>query len=344
MKNKLSIISLYSLGHFYIDFICSFVLSLLIFKNPNNLTTIGILIFIYNIIAFGSQPFFGLIIDIYKKVKHGAIIGLIITTLGLFFFFDPIIATILISIGNAIYHVAGGIVALNIEPSKAKYPGIYVAPGAIGLFLGGLLGYFQIKPFIFIFIGTILTLFLIIFILKLPVPKINNYKAKKIKLIGIVLFLLLISVSMRALVSFSLDLNWKGIFILGLILTLAIALGKFVGGFLADKYGFMNVGLIGLIISALLLVFFQNIPFLVFIGAFSFNLVMPITLTAVAESIPNFKGVAFGLTTLALIIGYLLFFLFKNYLIIGNLFTLIVIFINIGSLYYGLKKYKEMIS
>jgi FSR family fosmidomycin resistance protein-like MFS transporter len=342
MKNNLSIITTYSIGHFYVDFICSFVLSLIIFQNTNNVTSIASLIVIYNILAFGTQPFFGFIIDHYKKPKIGAISGLLISTIGLIFFFNPLIATILLGIGNAIYHVGGGVVALNLEPSKAKYPGIYVAPGALGLFLGGLLGYFQIQSWIFLASGIILSAALITLIHKIPLPKIPQFKEKKINLIGIVLLLLLVSVCMRSLIGYSLNLEWKSLFILGLILTTAIASGKFFGGFLADKYGFMKVGMIGLIVAAPLLVFFQFIPIIVFIGAFCFNLVMPITLTALAEAIPNYKGFAFGLTTVSLVIGYVLFLSLKNYLVIGQIFTAIVIFINIGSLYLGLKKYNEM--
>jgi len=342
MVNKTPIIITYSLGHFYVDFICAFVLSLLIFKNPSNLSFIATLIILYNIIAFGTQPFFGFFIDLYKRAKLGAIIGLVITTSGLILFFNPLLAIILLGIGNALYHVGGGVVALNLFPSKAKYPGIYVAPGALGLFLGGLLGYFQINPLIFIFGGILISLGLIILIKKIVLPKIKKFKEKKVNLIGIVLILLLVSVCMRALVGFSLNLGWKSLFILGLFLTLGIALGKFFGGFLADKYGFMKVGILGLIIAAPLLVFFQSIPVVIFIGAFCFNLVMPITLTAIAEMLPNYKGLAFGLTTLSLIFGYLLFLLLKNYLFVGEIFTSIVVLINLVSLYFGLKKYKEV--
>jgi MFS transporter, FSR family, fosmidomycin resistance protein len=342
MKNNLSIITTYSISHFYVDFICSFVLSLIIFQNTNNVTSIASLIVIYNILAFGTQPFFGFIIDHYKKAKLGAITGLLVSTMGLVFFFNPIIATLLLGLGNAIYHVGGGVVALNLEPSKAKYPGIYVAPGALGLFLGGLLGYFQIQPKIFLVVGIVLSAIIITLIKKIPLPKIPKFKEKKIDLIGIVLLLLLVSVCMRALMGYSLNLEWKSLFILGLILTIAITSGKFLGGFLADKYGFMKVGIIGLIVAAPLLIFFQTIPTIIFIGAFCFNIVMPITLTALAEAIPNYKGFAFGLTTLSLVIGYLLFLGLKNYLVIGQIFTAIVIFINLGSLYLGLKKYEEM--
>lgn len=342
MGKNLSILLTYTFGHFYIDFICSLILSLIIFKNPTNVSQIALLIILYNLIAFGTQPFFGFLADKYKKAQLSAITGIIITTAGMIFFFNPTIAVILLGIGNALYHVGGGIVVLNLNPGKAKYPGIYVSTGALGLFLGGLLGYIQVNPWLFIIGGVLVSGILISIIQVNQIQKIKKFKERKVSLIGIVSLLLLVSVCMRSLISDSLKLSWKSAFILGLILTLSVVLGKFFGGILADKYGFMKVGIIGLLIATPLLTFFQSIPILVFIGVFCFNLVMPITLTAIAEVFPNYKGFAFGLTTLALVVGYLLFMWLRHQIIIGIWFTLIVILINIISLYFGLRKYEEM--
>ena len=334
---KLSILSIYSFGHFYIDFVCAFVFSLMVLKNPDKLESIEQLILLYNIIAFGIQPFFGFLIDYYHYIKIGAIIGLLTCTFGLIFFFHSFIASILLGFGNAIYHVSGGVVALNLDSSKAKYAGIYVAPGALGLFLGGILGYYRIEPKISIITGVLVVLCLGAIIIYAPVPKIIKYKKKQIDFITVILLLLLLSICMRSLIGFSLNLPWKSKFILGLFLTTGIVSGKFLGGILADKFGFLRIGAGGLIIAAPLLTFFQTIPVIIFIGAFCFNLVMPVTLTAIAQMMPNYKGLAFGLTTLSLVIGYLLYLILRNHLIIGYVFTGIMILINFISLYLGLK-------
>jgi len=150
-------------------------------------------------------------------------------------------------------------------------------------------------------------------------------------------------VAMRALIGYSLQIGWKSIPILGTSLVLSIVLGKFFGGILGDRYGFMKTGLLGLVLATILLVFFQNAPVLVFIGAFAFNLVMPITLTAIANTIPNYKGLAFGLTTLALMFGYLIFIFLDKTNIDKLYFTIIFLAINILALYYGLKKYEKVV-
>ena len=46
------------------------------------------------------------------------------------------IACIIAGIGNALFHVGGGIDVLNISEKKASLSGIFVSTGAMGIFLG----------------------------------------------------------------------------------------------------------------------------------------------------------------------------------------------------------------
>ena len=65
-----------------------------------------------------------------------------------------------------------------------------------------------------------------------------------------------------------------------------------------------NVAVIGLLLSIPLLRYGYH-PFLAILGMFCFNLTMPITVTALANMMPKYKGFAFGLTTLCLLAGFL---------------------------------------
>ena len=79
--------------------------------------------------------------------------------------------------GNALFHVGGGSISLNLTPKKAFAPGIYVAPGAFGILLGTLLGkggQFIAWPFI---LGLII-LSILMFIIKKPEM---NYEQEEIK-------------------------------------------------------------------------------------------------------------------------------------------------------------------
>ena len=62
---------------------------------------------------------------------------------------------------------------------------------------------------------------------------------------------------------------------------------------------------------------------------------MPITLGAVAETLPGHPGFAFGLTTLALLLGEIPFFLGAA---VGNpIFVLLMILLSVAGLYNGLR-------
>ena len=94
-------------------------------------------------------------------------------------------------------------------------------------------------------------------------------------------------------------LPWKTDFNLLLMLTSAVVLGKAFGGILADKFGWIKIAIPALIISAPLLFLGPNYVALGILGAFLFNFTMPVTLTALANTLPGKSGFAFGLTTLA---------------------------------------------
>ena len=57
------------------------------------------------------------------------------------------------------------------------------------------------------------------------------------KWIGFVLLLLLGCIGVRSLIGFSLVMPWKSVLALALTLTLAVTLGKALGGVLADRWG-----------------------------------------------------------------------------------------------------------
>ena len=86
---------------------------------------------------------------------------------------------------------------------------------------------------------------------------------------------------------------------------MCIVIGKFFGGILGDRYGYKEVGIFGLIVSLPLLILGHNIPILGMLGALLFNLTMAITLFLIIDVFGKYKGFAFGLTTLSLVIAFL---------------------------------------
>ena len=344
-KLSLKIVSVnllvYGTTHAAVDGICAAVI-FSIFKNQIvNTTEFIYLIILYNVLAFGLQAIFGLAADYFKSPRAAAFSGCILTGLSaLVFLFSPILAIIFAGLGNALFHVGGGSISLNLTPKKAAAPGIFVAPGALGLLVGTIIG----KNGLFIAWPAILILVILcigMFIVDKPEMnyKEENVKENKFDYFEFILFLILLSIAIRSLVGSILIFPWKTNIDLLIILTSAVVLGKGLGVIIADKFGWIRVGIGALVLSIPLLVFGANIPTLAIIGMFLFNITMPITLVAVSNMLPGRPGFAFGLTCLALIIGALPSFTVLNTSLAEKWLIFTIIIISTLSLYYGLKKY-----
>lgn len=144
---------------------------------------------------------------------------------------------------------------------------------------------------------------------------------------------------LRSLVGLAIEFPWKSDINLLIILTLAVVLGKALGGIIADKFGWVRVTITGLLISAPLLAFGKDYILLAIPGMFLFNLTMPVTLVALANIFRGREGFAFGLTTLALVIGSLPTFTPIKYVFNDPLLVLVAVLISAFILNKGLRLY-----
>ncbi len=337
-KNLWSNIAAYSVAHALVDGACAAMLFALIASGPNNLQNLVPFVLIYDVIAFSLQPIFGLLVDALKAPAQVAAVGIVLVVASILMMKTPLLAAVTAGIGNAVFHVGGGFVSLKLAPGKATLPGIYVAPGALGLTIGILIGKsggFVAWPFI------LLLLVSAVLILGLPRPEFPAPRPLpgNLRWFETVIMLLLVSVVIRSLVGQSLVLPWKSDPALLLALTMAVVLGKALGGILADRFGWSVVALSGLALSAFLLTFFAPHPALAIAGTFLFNLSMPVTLACLADVLPGKSGFAFGLTALALIVGALPAFTPLHTLTGAAGFIFAAILVSIAALYGGLRLY-----
>ncbi len=264
------------------------------------------LVLLYNLLAFALQPLWGRVFDRVQVPRLFAVLGcLIVMASATMFDGWCLLAVFLAGTGNAMFHVGAGSICLNLTPNRASGPGIFVAPGALGLLIGvtaGKTGYFV--PWLFIMIlGTCC-----IGLMLVRIPKIDYAREDldlSLSALSFVFLFLLISVGIRSLVGFSVDFPWKEDFRLVVALTVAITAGKAVGGVLADRYGWIKVGVIGLVASAPLITLGGANALLATAGMCLFNMTMAVTLVAVALMLPGRPGFAFGAPCLALFLGML---------------------------------------
>jgi FSR family fosmidomycin resistance protein-like MFS transporter len=331
----------YGLAHFLVDAVCIGVLFSIWQQQVFSLATVTYLFLTYNLLAFGLQIIIGFLVDYLKAPRLSALLGLIITGVAAVIFQPlPVTAVVCAGLGNALFHIGGGVISLSLTPRKAAAPGIFVAPGALGVLAGTLLG----KNGSFIawpFLAAIAVAGFLIFII--PQPAIYQSQpepAQKPKFKAeYIIYLILFVVAIRSLVGFAIIFPWKTDINLLVILTLAVALGKGLGGFLADKFGWMPVAVGSLVLSIPLLTMGASVPALGIMGMFLFNITMPVTLTMVSNLLPGKPGMAFGLTCAALLLGTLPAFSTLQPSLNNMVFIDIAIVISALSLFVSLRYY-----
>lgn len=336
--NILKNITIYGFTHALVDASCAAV----VFAMPNaselDPVMFTVLVVLYNVLAFALQPILGFLSDRLKSPSKAAAAGCILTALAAVMIKHPVLAVSLAGVGNALFHIGGGAVCLNLKPGSAGPAGFYVAPGALGLFIGTMIGkggYFN--PWIFVIMLALASTFITTTQYHREESSTEGYV--KHERFEIILILLLGSIAIRALVGLALELPWKTNVYLLTGFTLSVVLGKAVGGVLADRFGWIRTAVIGLIASAPLLSFGAGNPYLAIAGIFMFNLTMPVTLIAVSNMFPGYTGFAFGLTALGLISGSMPAFTGIRPVLGGKYIIFSIIIASTLMLYTGLKLY-----
>lgn len=295
-------LSLYGAAHAVVDAISAGILFSLWQREVVDVAEAGALFLLYNVLAFGAQPLLGLIVDWSERPRVAAIAGsvvLALATVGSDRW--PLFTVCLAGVGNAIFHLGAGSICLNLTPGRATAPGIFVAPGALGLFIGTNLartGHFVVWPFVLVL--TVLCL------VAATLPQTSQPVVERTTVplpVLIPLVLVLACIGVRSLVGFGVELPWKSKFTMALSLVVLVVLGKALGGVLADRLGWGRVAVGALALATPLLAFGAATAGPAMAGMFLFNLTMPVTLAATANLLPGRPAFAFGLTCLALEIG-----------------------------------------
>ncbi len=340
MKNKINFILIYSLCHFIVDFVCAiFILGKLpyIVNTSNQFFTAMI---IYNFFAFAFQVPLGYILDKFKVYKYIAIIGLcFIGVCYLINFNNAYIFATIVGIGNALFHIEGGVNIYSVSERKAFLNGLFVAPGALGIFLGTTFHDELITTY-FPIILIVLSICLLFLVQKreitIGLEKNIKNKLNNSSVVLIVIFIGL-SIIVRSIGGNAITYSWKNGLALGLIYTISMVFGKAFGGFFADKLGLLKIALASLGCSAIFLVLGYNIHMFAYIGIFLFNIPMSITLIILENTLSTKIACAVGLNTMFLFIGFLICFMDitinNNFILVGSIILAML------SIYFAYKLY-----
>lgn len=340
--------ALYSIWHLLVDGMCAIAMFGKFIPSDNGYFSI----LIYNFCAFALQMPFGVLLDALNARDENrkydfnfriAAIGVICTVVGAYT--NPFI----LGIGNALFHVGGGVGTIhdNFGTDKSGYAGntaerygegtgdtaddgklgyivnnllivrlgIFVAPGAIGLYLGTLLANTGIAYGWLPWAGVGMILCIVVAWVALLHGRKSSADKESINTscevidridenkYGIAAICLTV-VILRSYIGMSVGFSWKTGILAGLLAVLALAGGKMAGGFLAARYGLYRTSIISLALAAVCYLFSSFMP-VGLAALFLFNMTMPITLYWIVCAFPQMPGFAFGILTFALFLGFL---------------------------------------
>lgn len=300
-----ALLTLYAIGHFLVDLACALVMVTLVATTPHRL----LCLLLYNFFAFAGQMPAGLCADRLDRNGAVAAAGLALTLCGFALFPLPVVCASVLGLGNCLYHVGGGIDVLHMSDTRQWMLGVYVSPGALGLFLGGALarGAYLTLPQGFVLLAAAMAAVVLglhaVKALHRPSGNTPPDITCTARAPAAAVVLLLLVVVLRSYVGMTVSFPWKtGAW--SVLFVCGVALGKAVGGVLADRLGAMRTTVLSLSLCAVLFCF-SHVPLCGVLAILLFNMTMPLTLFAMARVFPGARGFAFGLLTFALFLGYL---------------------------------------
>ena len=355
MNKLIKSMSIYSICHFIVDFVsCIFVLGVApnfcYDANGEFLYDIYIAeVIIYNFFAFAFQVPMGFVMDKLKLYKYVGIIGFCL--IGICYAFgagNPIILASLVGIGNGLFHLEGGTNAFNNSKGKAFLNGLFVAPGAFGIFFGAF--FYEVLsityiPIILIIIAILLLLFVqndkLEYVEEEQEQIVKNGSKYNSKAVLSILILIGISIVVRSIGGGAIKYSWKPAdsLLIGTLYVSCVVLGKAFGGFIADRMGLKKTALGALSLACISLILGFSFPFFGYFGIFLFNVPMAITLVLLERCNAKNLATMVGSNTLFLFIGYLICL---NPITLNNYAVLIVsIILAIVSIFFAFRVFNK---
>lgn len=292
------------LGHCSVDLASHFGMARLArWMDPSDI--VGFFV-AFNFLELGIQPLFGLIEDSVRRPRLMALTGLAMLAISLFLPERDLWLTIAVNgVGNTMFHIGAGVVAMRATPFSASGPGLFIAPGAIGVAIGRTWGSrlgFPLWPAATLLLVPAVAL-IATWAVELPREPSPDPAPSSTKEWVSPVALLLVAIALRAFVGLRVNsaLSANGGWVL--FLAAAIFLGKAGGGFAADWAGW-RLTAVGLLAASALLFPLADLALpLAFLGLLLFQGVTAVTLAALWKLLPTRPGLAFGLNCTALFVG-----------------------------------------
>jgi FSR family fosmidomycin resistance protein-like MFS transporter len=255
----------------------------------------------YNLLAFGLQPLIGIAIDRWGLARRALPAALLLSSLALIALPGwPAAAILFAGTGSAVIHAAGGGLALAISAGRAREPGIFAAPGVLGLALGGWLAAEQSLAVWLLLVALLILVGVFSWLPKQrldpavhPAAGPQGYEWVILALVG--------AIALRSAVWTSLETGLGELVWSISLLALAASAGKLIGGVLADRLGWFRWAFAALAAAALLLAgsltndSTAGQSVLLFGGIFFLQSCTPLMLALLGRWLPHSPATAAGL-------------------------------------------------
>jgi MFS transporter, FSR family, fosmidomycin resistance protein len=299
----------------------------------------------YNLLAFGLQWALGWMSDLRGTYRAAAASGAwLVAAAVLVRSSSPWAAAALAGLGNAAFHIGVAGALLPRASGRALEAGLFVGPGALGIFSGVWLGAHVIDWHVVMFPLLVAAGARLLFLIP-PKTAAPNFSADfgenfrearnspavwakgcaKVRLLGrlrhllesvrinrasavvlaVVLCALFFSTLIRGVVAGVVVGHWRSSAMAGLLMAVAACTGKCLGGWAADRFGWQRTGTIALVASAPFIVAGMHSLALGVCGLLLFQMTMAVTLAGMYQAMPRWPALAFGLPSLALALGML---------------------------------------
>ncbi len=301
----------------------------------------GGLVLLYNVLAFAAQSPIGLWLDHVRRPRAAVVLSLALMALALLMANQPPLAVMLAGVASAIFHVGGGTLALVATPDRATGPGVFAAPGVIGLTCGGALaatGHFS--PEVFLALLVVIGLGFGVTSRSISIVR-SQPKTPVFEDHELIVVALLAAISIRSAMWSAFEAVLRGDLAWMLAAALAAGTGKISGGVLADRLGWRRWAIGSLAVAAPMLMIGPSSGVAFLIGLALLQAATPVTLAAVAQWLPDRPGLAAGLSLgLAIVVGGLFVFSGFGATITSSPITLSLIAVSGGLLWWALTRHR----
>lgn len=322
----------YSILHFLVDGVCALAMFGYFATGDNWYVNI----LLYNFCAFALQMPLGVVLDgLCRERSSGkalspylyAAAGVGLTFVGAF------IHPVVLGFGNALFHLGGGVATIQEDVAKGWKGcglGVFVAPGALGLYIGTLIGKSDaiLTWSVLVPVGLVMVLCLLFGSRSLrqtviidknmserfsPLNTENLTPATEksedaqpagmgmLSVFGLAAGCLVV-VILRSYIGMAVNFPWKTTVLAGTLAVCAVVFGKVAGGFAAATFGIRRTMAISLSAAAVCYLLSANMVAGI-MALFLFNMTMPITLYLLIKKLKDLPGFAFGLLTFGIFLG-----------------------------------------